>query len=420
MADPGWVRVATLRSPEAFRRHLEAGGIPLSFDDALATPSDSPFARALEADGLRAGNRFCILPMEGWDGTADGHPTELTRRRWRNFGLSGAKLIWGGEAAAVRHDGRANPCQLVIGAATWESLARLRDDLVAATSRASEARLGRRGGGGAPRRPREPLPARDRRRDLGVARPPARRPRRGPRGELRKGRRERPRGGPADHPLGPLRAPERLGSTGAARRLRPPGPRPALPRRRADPDRRGPRPPGRRLRAGRGARAAGRVPVRGREALPRLPRPRAPGRARPARPLRRQPREPDPLPAHGRRGHPRRGPGPAHRGALLRLRHGALAEGPGRTRRARAGRRGLHVGLRPPPRRAHGGRPRREPRAPPHPARPRHPLGLRQRRAAPTTTRTCSGPRSSPRATATCRPRTRSSASPARSAPRRS
>jgi 2,4-dienoyl-CoA reductase-like NADH-dependent reductase (Old Yellow Enzyme family) len=89
-------------------------------------------ARPLEADGLRAGNRWCILPMEGWDGTADGHPTDLTRRRWRNFGRSGAKLVWGGEAAAVRHDGRANPCQLVIGPSTWESLARLRVDLVAA------------------------------------------------------------------------------------------------------------------------------------------------------------------------------------------------------------------------------------------------------------------------------------------------
>ncbi len=132
MADPGWVRVATLRTPEAFRRHLEAGGIPIALDDSLATPSDSPFARPLEADGLRAGNRFCVLPMEGWDGTADGRPTELTHRRWRNFGRSGAKLVWGGEAAAVRHDGRANPCQLVIGPASWEPLARLREDLVAA------------------------------------------------------------------------------------------------------------------------------------------------------------------------------------------------------------------------------------------------------------------------------------------------
>ena len=52
--------------------------------------------------------------MEGWDGTTDGKPTELTFRRWRNFGLSGAKFIWGGEAAAVRPDGRANPNQLMM------------------------------------------------------------------------------------------------------------------------------------------------------------------------------------------------------------------------------------------------------------------------------------------------------------------
>ena len=63
---------------------------------------------------MHVGNRFCVLPMEGWDGTADGRPTELTTRRWQHFGASGAKLIWGGEAAAVRHDGRANPNQLMI------------------------------------------------------------------------------------------------------------------------------------------------------------------------------------------------------------------------------------------------------------------------------------------------------------------
>jgi NADPH2 dehydrogenase len=132
MSDPGWVRVASLRTAEAFRRHLEAGSIPLDFDEELLPPSRSPLAAPLEADGLRPGNRFCILPMEGWDGTADGRPTELTHRRWRHFGLSGAKLIWGGEACAVRHDGRANPHQLVIDDSTWESLARLRESLVAA------------------------------------------------------------------------------------------------------------------------------------------------------------------------------------------------------------------------------------------------------------------------------------------------
>ena len=38
----------------------------------------------------------------------------LTLRRWRNFGLSGASLVWGGEAFAVQRDGRANDRQLYL------------------------------------------------------------------------------------------------------------------------------------------------------------------------------------------------------------------------------------------------------------------------------------------------------------------
>jgi hypothetical protein len=30
----------------------------------------------------RAHIRFAVLPMEGWDGTDDGRPTDLVRRRW--------------------------------------------------------------------------------------------------------------------------------------------------------------------------------------------------------------------------------------------------------------------------------------------------------------------------------------------------
>ena len=79
---------------------------------------------------MRIGNRFCVLPMEGWDGTTEGAPSDLTRRRWRNFGISGAKLIWGGEAVAVRHDGRANPHQLMMSDRTERSIATLRSDLI--------------------------------------------------------------------------------------------------------------------------------------------------------------------------------------------------------------------------------------------------------------------------------------------------
>jgi 2,4-dienoyl-CoA reductase-like NADH-dependent reductase (Old Yellow Enzyme family) len=70
--------------------------------------------------------------MEGWDGTLDGRPSDLTQRRWQNFGRSGAKLIWGGEAVAVRHDGRANPNQLVINETTCPDLCQLRKLLISA------------------------------------------------------------------------------------------------------------------------------------------------------------------------------------------------------------------------------------------------------------------------------------------------
>ncbi|HMF97922.1 MAG TPA: hypothetical protein VKE96_26660 [Vicinamibacterales bacterium] len=124
-------RVASLKTAAAFRAYLERSGIPLDFDDAIAAPADSPLARSLDVDGVRVGNRFCVLPMEGWDGTREGEPSDLTHRRWRRFGTSGAKLIWGGEAVAVRHDGRANPHQLLLSASTERAIASLREELIA-------------------------------------------------------------------------------------------------------------------------------------------------------------------------------------------------------------------------------------------------------------------------------------------------
>ena len=91
---------------------------------------DGPLARPIDVDGRTVGNRFCILPMEGWDAESDGRPSERTFRRWRRFGASGAKLIWGGEAVAVRPDGRATPNELLIDEATLSGLAALRDALV--------------------------------------------------------------------------------------------------------------------------------------------------------------------------------------------------------------------------------------------------------------------------------------------------
>ena len=137
--DPGertqWPRVATLRTPAELRRRLAELDLDLPCDDAPLAAPESPLAAALALGTMNggarvAGNRFVVQPMEGWDGTADGAPTALTERRWRNFGRSGAALVWGGEAVAVQPEGRANPHQLVIDAATAPALGRLRAALV--------------------------------------------------------------------------------------------------------------------------------------------------------------------------------------------------------------------------------------------------------------------------------------------------
>jgi len=78
---------------------------------------------------LTIGNRIAVQPMEGWDATRDGAPSENTSRRWQRFGRSGGKLIWGGEAVAVCHEGRANPNQLLASPRTQKGVAELRTAL---------------------------------------------------------------------------------------------------------------------------------------------------------------------------------------------------------------------------------------------------------------------------------------------------
>ena len=77
----------------AFRARLEELCLGLGCEDAIEKAPESPLARPCQIGPWRIGNRFAIHPMEGWDGTADGAPTERTFRRWERFGQSGAGLI---------------------------------------------------------------------------------------------------------------------------------------------------------------------------------------------------------------------------------------------------------------------------------------------------------------------------------------
>lgn len=123
-------------SVEQFKAHLAriAPGLPCD-DRVLSAAEGSPLAEPIRVGSRQVGNRWCIHPMEGWDAGVDGRPSENTARRWRNFGASGAKLIWGGEAFAVRADGRANPNQLHYEPQNLEPIERLLAGLVEAHRR---------------------------------------------------------------------------------------------------------------------------------------------------------------------------------------------------------------------------------------------------------------------------------------------
>ncbi|HTX78471.1 MAG TPA: NADH:flavin oxidoreductase [Longilinea sp.] len=125
-------RIATLKTADDFVAEVKKQGLDIPFDPEVTPAPEGALAQPFFLpNGRKIGNRFCVHPMEGWDCTHDGKPSDYTVRRWRNFGLSGAKLIWGGEAAAVRPDGRANPNQLMILDETMSSVEALRKGLIA-------------------------------------------------------------------------------------------------------------------------------------------------------------------------------------------------------------------------------------------------------------------------------------------------
>ena len=128
-------RIPSLKTVADFRQHVASLGIDLPCEENIATGAASPLAQPITTttiNGKTIGNRFAVHPMEGWDGTATGGVTDDVRRRWQRFGESGAKLICGGEAMAVRPDGRANPNQLIINEANKAGLAELREILLRA------------------------------------------------------------------------------------------------------------------------------------------------------------------------------------------------------------------------------------------------------------------------------------------------
>ena len=93
---------------EAFTEQNRQLANPLPYSRDL-----SVLAQPLTVGSKTIPNRLACQAMEGCDGTPDGRPDVLTKRRYDRFAKGGAGLIWF-EATAVMEEGRANPRQLYI------------------------------------------------------------------------------------------------------------------------------------------------------------------------------------------------------------------------------------------------------------------------------------------------------------------
>lgn len=68
---------------------------------------------AIQSKQIIIPNRLSIQPMEGFDATLNGAPSDLTFRRYKRYAKSGVGLIWF-EATAISDDCRSNDHQLVL------------------------------------------------------------------------------------------------------------------------------------------------------------------------------------------------------------------------------------------------------------------------------------------------------------------
>lgn len=131
MAD--YPRINSFKSAAEFRAHLHNDlKLELDLDDSILSKETSPLAQECRCYGRTVGNRWCILPMEGWDCLPDGSPSELTRRRWMNFAESGAKLLFGCEACAVTPSGKSNTRQMMMTRENLGNFKQLYQDMVKA------------------------------------------------------------------------------------------------------------------------------------------------------------------------------------------------------------------------------------------------------------------------------------------------
>jgi len=128
-------KFSSFKTNEDFAAAMRADGMDFPISDDLSV--------LLEPVTLQNGhvipNRLVIQPLEGFDGTKEGNPSDLIFRRYKRYAEGGAGLIWY-ESITVADDGRCNPLQMIIKKETVPEIKRL----VAESDAAAIAKYGRK------------------------------------------------------------------------------------------------------------------------------------------------------------------------------------------------------------------------------------------------------------------------------------
>jgi len=82
MSAPPILRLGAVKDIVRFEQHLQALHLNIPCDRELTRGPESPLRWPLVSGDIKIGNRIAVQPMEGWDGSRDGNPTESTIRRW--------------------------------------------------------------------------------------------------------------------------------------------------------------------------------------------------------------------------------------------------------------------------------------------------------------------------------------------------
>src|SRR3989442_3683431 len=103
------LRLGAVKDVARFQDHIHSLGLTIPCDSKPLSGTDSALRRPLSRGGIKIGNRIAVHPMEGWDGTADGNPSEHTIHRWKKFGRSGGEIILGGGGVCGSPGGGGKP-----------------------------------------------------------------------------------------------------------------------------------------------------------------------------------------------------------------------------------------------------------------------------------------------------------------------